>query len=116
MIEKKNTMGGRLAEEITRKFGSYTKAAEAMGAKNPTYFRPYLNNSSKIGMILQKKLDELGLDVRYILEGERKKEIVVANEASDEIRRKLADMKSRMERMNEDILEISELLSPPQKY
>lgn len=111
-IEKNNTMGGRLAEEIAREFGSYTKAAEAMGAKNPTYFRPYLNNTSKIGMILQKKLGELGLDVGYIINGKRKTGTLEPDDASVEIRRKLADIQYRVSQMNQDIKDLCGLLPP----
>ncbi len=115
MIEKNNTMGGRLAEEIASKFGSYKSAAEAMGMQNGTYFRPYLNNKSRIGMLLQKRLADIGLDVGYIIDGKRKTETLEPNDASVEIRRKLADIQFRVNQMNQDIKDLCGLLPPPGK-
>jgi hypothetical protein len=110
MKEKISTPGDRLKEEITRVFGSYKKAADAIGAKSGSYFRPYLNNTNGIGMLLRKKLADIGLDVEYIINGVRAEDSKELSDIDDDLVRKVQDLRYRSEQLNKEIAEIAELV------
>lgn len=65
-------IGLRLLEEIELKYGSLRGAAQAMGLRSGAYFRSYTTEGGSIpGMTLRKKLLMAGLDVGYIMTGDR---------------------------------------------
>ncbi|MEI8185930.1 MAG: hypothetical protein WCG19_04460 [Chlorobiaceae bacterium] len=113
MTDNSDSIGGRLREEITRVYGSYKKAASVMGVKSGSYFRPYLNNTSGIGIMLQKKLSDIGLDVEYIMTGKRKAAPLQSRNATDEIRRKLNDMKYRIDQLSQDYHDLLGMFMEP---
>jgi hypothetical protein len=110
----KATMGGRLEEEIGRKYGSLKKAAAAIGVKSGSYFRPYLTGSSEIGMTLSKKLAEAGLDIEYIIEGKQKEN----TDVSADIRRRFEDMQYRLAQLSTEFAALGKMVNdnnPAQK-
>ncbi|MEI8186966.1 MAG: hypothetical protein WCG19_09745 [Chlorobiaceae bacterium] len=115
MINSKDTVGGRLEAEITREFGSLTKAADAIGVKSGSYFRPYLKNKNGIGMMLRKKLVEAGLDVEFIMEGKKRVIPEESRDSSTEIRRKIEDIRYRMVQLDKDLIDLTKLVLPPMK-
>jgi len=115
MDNKKKTIGERLEEEISRKFGTLKKAAEAIGSRSSSYFRPYITGVSRPGMLLRKKLADIGLDVEYIMGGEKLEYTEETLEMNAAVRRKLADMKYRIEELEKELRDIPGLESPPKK-
>ncbi len=110
MKDKKSTPGDRLREEITRVFGGLTKAALAMGMKSGSYFRPYLLNTNRIGMKVQKSLADIGLDVDYIMNGKKAEDSRESSDIDDDMMRKYQDLRYRSDQLNKDIVEFGELL------
>lgn len=106
MIDNNSTMGGRLEEEIYRVHGSITGASKAMGAATPSYFRPYLNNTNRIGMKVRKRLEAIGLDVDYIVTGVKKPVEEEADGISHEMRRKFDDIEYRMMQLTKEFQEL----------
>ncbi len=114
-MDKTKTIGDRLEEEITRKFGTLRKAAEAIGTRSSSYFRPYIIGTNRPGMLLRKKMAEIGLDVEYIMEGEKLEFTEETLEMNAAVRRKLADMKYRIEQLEKELRDIPGLESEPDK-
>jgi hypothetical protein len=108
MKDKKSKPGDRLKEEITRVFGSLTKAADAIGVKSGSYFRPYLNETNGIGMLLQKKLSDIGLDVKYIMEGERAEDSKESSDEDEVLIRDFQDLRYRSDQLHKDMEDFSE--------
>ena len=115
MKNKESTPGDRLREEITRVFGSLQKAADAIEVKSGSYFRPYLNNSSSIGMLLQKKLVDIGLDVEYIMEGKGAAEAKESSDEKEVMIRKFEDLRYRSDQLHKEIEDFGEKYIKPMK-
>ncbi len=115
MINKESTAGDRLREELTRVFGSLTDAALAIKVQRGSYFRPYMKNTSSIGMKLQKKLVGVGLDVDYIMSGVRAGDFKESSDEDDLMIRKFEDLRYRSDQLNKDIVEFGVLLIKSKK-
>ncbi len=71
--------------------------------------------TNRPGMLLRKKMAEIGLDVEYIMEGEKLEFTEETLEMNAAVRRKLADMKYRIEQLEKELRDIPGLESEPDK-
>ena len=109
---------GRFREVIREQFGTQIALAKAIGAKDGSYLTPYVKGRSVIGKILRKKLEDVGVDVDYIITGRRKGEGFCSEqnqEVYDQCVGKILEIQQKLMELSTDVLEVNKMISSIKK-
>lgn len=103
-MSKKLEIGIRLKEFAKKKFDGIASLERALG-KTPAYFQNYLNGRSYLGSEILIKLQELGCDINWLLNGTPspstvKEPEVPYSSAIDERFKALEERLNHLEKMN----------------
>jgi len=111
----------RFKRVIKKQFGTQVALAKAIGVKHGSYLTPYVTGRSMIGSILRKKLEDVGVDVDYIMTG-RDDTLALAEDPSTETEKhcelcasKIQNIQGRLLELNSEVYEVNKLLGRLQK-
>ncbi len=108
MVQNDVEVGKRLNEELRDKFGTITEASKAVGAKNASYFGSYLSGRAGLGHLVIKKLEKMGIDVDYVLNG--REETLGQNSSYDLLLRKVNDLEYRLSQASIELKEMATII------
>ncbi len=103
----------RLNEELRDKFGTITEASKAAGGKNASYFGSYLSGRAGLGQMVIKKLEKMGIDVDYVLNG--REETLGQNTTYDLLLRKVNDLEYRLSQASIELKEVVSIIKTAAK-
>ncbi|HHE07948.1 MAG TPA: XRE family transcriptional regulator [Chlorobaculum parvum] len=110
-------MAERFRQVIKEQFGTQIALARAIGVKDGSYLTPYVTGRSMIGGILRKKLEDVGIDVDYIMTG-RKEPLGLGEEppAEDEMlcelcASKIQDIQGKLLELSAEVHEVNQMIS-----
>ncbi|MBO8093798.1 MAG: helix-turn-helix transcriptional regulator [Prosthecochloris sp.] len=112
-------MAERFRKVIKDQFGTQIALARAIGVKDGSYLTPYVTGRSMIGGILRKKLEDVGIDVDYIMTG-RREETTSAVEQDEEhlcelCTSKIMEIQSKLVELNNAVLEVNQMVNKLRK-
>lgn len=109
-------MAERFRQVIKEQFGTQIALARAIGVKDGSYLTPYVTGRSMIGGILRKKLEDVGIDVDYIMTG-RKEPLALGEEppAEDEMlcelcASKIQDIQGKLLELSAEVHEVNQMI------
>ena len=110
-------MAERFRQVIKEQFGTQIALARAIGVKDGSYLTPYVTGRSMIGGILRKKLEDVGIDVDYIMTG-RKEPLALGEEppAENEMlcelcASKIHDIQGKLLELSAEVHEVNQMIS-----
>lgn len=116
-IDGHTEMAERFRQVIKEQFGTQIALARAIGVKDGSYLTPYVTGRSMIGGILRKKLEDVGIDVDYIMTG-RKEPLALGEEppAEDEMlcelcASKIQDIQGKLLELSAEVHEVNQMIS-----
>lgn len=115
-IDGHTEMAERFRQVIKEQFGTQIALARAIGVKDGSYLTPYVTGRSMIGGILRKKLEDVGIDVDYIMTG-RKEPLALGEEppAEDEMlcelcASKIQDIQGKLLELSAEVHEVNQMI------
>ena len=108
----------RFRDVIREQFGTQIALAKAIGAKDGSYLTPYVKGRSMIGKILRKKLEDVDVDVDYIITGRKKGEGSCSEqnqEVYDQCVGKILEIQQKLMELSTDVLEVNKMISSIKK-
>ena len=116
------TEAARLREEIKKKFKTQIALCKAIGAKDGSYVTGYVTGKNRIGNIFREKLEAVGIDVNYILYGNKDEEQPIIPGSSRmastllfECTEKIFHLQRSVIDMNKELLNVNQLLESLRK-
>jgi hypothetical protein len=116
-IDGHTEMAERFRQVIKEQFGTQIALARAIGVKDGSYLTPYVTGRSMIGGILRKKLEDVGIDVDYIMTG-RKEPLALGEEppAENEMlcelcASKIQDIQGKLLELSAEVHEVNQMIS-----
>lgn len=116
-IDGHTEMAERFRQVIKEQFGTQIALARAIGVKDGSYLTPYVTGRSMIGGILRKKLEDVGIDVDYIMTGRKEplalgEEPPVGNEMLCELcASKIQDIQGKLLELSAEVHEVNQMIS-----
>lgn len=110
-------MAERFRQVIKEQFGTQIALARAIGVKDGSYLTPYVTGRSMIGGILRKKLEDVGIDVDYIMTGRKEplaleEEAPAGNEMLCELcSSKIQDIQGKLLELSAEVHEVNQMIS-----
>jgi hypothetical protein len=115
-IDGHTEMAERFRQVIKEQFGTQIALARAIGVKDGSYLTPYVTGRSMIGGILRKKLEDVGIDVDYIMTG-RKEPLALGEEppAGNEMlcelcASKIQDIQGKLLELSAEVHEVNQMI------
>ncbi len=110
MKKGKTEVGKRLEEELRKKFGTISAAAKAAGGADASYFGSYLTGRSGLGKLVITKLEKMGIDVNYVLNGREEPKANDQSALRDLLQKKVTDLEYRLSQAASELKEMSDLI------
>lgn len=102
MDEKEKSIGKRLSEEILKRYRSKRQFASIVGLQ-PQALNNYLNGTILPGRVMLEKFKKAGLDVNYILYGEKEEEASEHLASDEEQRREIEHLRGEIEKLKHEL-------------